>query len=75
MAKTQCPECGELALQIKDSRPANAPYFDALTIRRRRLCEACGARFVTYEITAEEIDGIKRTVAKRLVKDLLDVAL
>jgi transcriptional repressor NrdR len=41
----RCPFCGELESQVKDSRPSE----DGAAIRRRRQCEASGARFTTYE--------------------------
>jgi DNA-directed RNA polymerase subunit RPC12/RpoP len=40
-----CPECGSRDVGVKDSRPADG----ARTIRRRRLCFDCGARFTTWE--------------------------
>ena len=41
----RCPFCTHEASQVKDSRPSQ----DGATIRRRRQCEACGARFTTFE--------------------------
>ncbi len=41
----RCPFCGSIETQVKDSRPAE----DHVSIRRRRLCPACGGRFTTYE--------------------------
>ena len=41
----RCPFCGNGETQVKDSRPAE----DHASIRRRRLCPACGGRFTTYE--------------------------
>ena len=41
----RCPFCAHEASQVKDSRPSQ----DGATIRRRRQCEACGARFTTFE--------------------------
>ncbi len=41
----RCPFCGNEDTQVKDSRSAE----DNATIRRRRLCTACGARFTTFE--------------------------
>ncbi len=41
----RCPFCGSIDTQVKDSRPAE----DHATIRRRRYCPACNARFTTYE--------------------------
>jgi transcriptional repressor NrdR len=41
----RCPFCAHEDSQVKDSRPTE----DAVAIRRRRQCEACGARFTTFE--------------------------
>lgn len=41
----RCPFCGCEDTQVKDSRSAE----DGSSIRRRRQCTACGARFTTFE--------------------------
>ena len=41
----RCPFCSHEASQVKDSRPSE----DGTSIRRRRQCEDCGARFTTFE--------------------------
>ncbi len=41
----KCPFCGLDNTRVVDSRPAE----DNSSIRRRRLCDACGKRFTTYE--------------------------
>lgn len=41
----RCPSCGYLDSKVVDSRPAE----DGASIRRRRECLSCGARFTTYE--------------------------
>jgi transcriptional repressor NrdR len=41
----KCPFCGNADSQVKDSRPSE----DGAAIRRRRQCDACGARFTTFE--------------------------
>lgn len=41
----RCPFCGCDDTQVKDSRAAE----DGSSIRRRRQCGACGARFTTFE--------------------------
>ena len=41
----RCPFCGHEDSQVKDSRPTD----DGAAIRRRRQCEACAARFTTFE--------------------------
>ncbi len=41
----RCPFCAHDDSQVKDSRPSE----DGSSIRRRRQCEDCGARFTTFE--------------------------
>jgi transcriptional repressor NrdR len=41
----KCPYCASENTRVIDSRPAD----DNSSIRRRRLCDACGKRFTTYE--------------------------
>lgn len=41
----RCPFCGNEDTSVKDSRSTE----DNSSIRRRRLCPACGARFTTFE--------------------------
>lgn len=41
----RCPYCNSTESQVKDSRP---DIEDAI-IRRRRVCEQCGAKFTTVE--------------------------
>ena len=41
----KCPFCNQDNTRVGDSRPAD----DNSSIRRRRLCDACGKRFTTYE--------------------------
>ena len=41
----RCPFCGHDETQVKDSRPSD----DNSSIRRRRQCPACAARFTTFE--------------------------
>jgi transcriptional repressor NrdR len=41
----RCPFCSHEDSQVKDSRPSE----DGASIRRRRQCEDCGARFTTFE--------------------------
>lgn len=52
----RCPFCGNEDSQVKDSRPTE----DGAAIRRRRQCEACAARFTTFErIQLRELTVIK----------------
>ncbi|MFD1786709.1 transcriptional regulator NrdR [Sphingomonas floccifaciens] len=52
----RCPFCAHENSQVKDSRPSE----DGAAIRRRRQCEACGARFTTFErIQLRELTVVK----------------
>lgn len=53
----RCPFCAHEDSQVKDSRPTE----DGAAIRRRRQCEACAARFTTFErIQLRDLIVIKR---------------
>jgi len=53
----RCPFCAHLDSQVKDSRPTE----DGASIRRRRQCEGCGARFSTFErVQLRELTVIKK---------------
>ncbi len=41
----KCPFCNQDDTRVVDSRPAD----EGASIRRRRMCDACGKRFTTYE--------------------------
>ena len=41
----KCPYCNHLDTKVIDSRPID----EGTAIRRRRVCDACGKRFTTYE--------------------------
>jgi transcriptional repressor NrdR len=52
----RCPFCAHENSQVKDSRPSE----DGAAIRRRRQCEACAARFTTFErIQLRELTVLK----------------
>jgi transcriptional repressor NrdR len=52
----RCPFCSHPETQVKDSRPTE----DSASIRRRRQCEECGARFTTFErIQLRELTVLK----------------
>ena len=54
----RCPYCGNVDTQVKDSRPTE----DASAIRRRRVCDACGGRFTTFErVQLRELTVVKRS--------------
>ena len=53
----RCPFCAHEDSQVKDSRPSE----DGAAIRRRRQCEACGARFTTFErVQLRDLTVIKK---------------
>ncbi len=53
----RCPYCGCLEDKVVDSRPTD----EGLTIRRRRECVKCFARFTTYE----KIETVPLMVVKK----------
>jgi transcriptional repressor NrdR len=53
----RCPFCGFEDTQVKDSRPTD----DRASIRRRRLCPNCAARFTTFErVQLRELTVVKK---------------
>lgn len=58
----RCPFCGFEDTQVKDSRPTE----DGGSIRRRRFCPGCEARFTTFErVQLRELMVIKSSGDKR----------
>ncbi len=53
----KCPFCSKENTKVIDSRPAE----ENSAIRRRRVCDACGRRFTTYE----KIETIPLVVIKK----------
>lgn len=54
----RCPFCASEDSQVKDSRHTE----DGHTIRRRRLCSSCGARFTTFErVQLRELTVVKKS--------------
>lgn len=52
----RCPFCANEDSQVKDSRPTE----DNSSIRRRRQCASCGARFTTFErVQLREVTVVK----------------
>jgi transcriptional repressor NrdR len=52
----RCPFCSHENSQVKDSRPTE----DGASIRRRRQCEECSARFTTFErVQLRDLNVIK----------------
>lgn len=56
-SSVRCPFCNQDNTRVVDSRPVE----DTNSIRRRRLCDACGKRFTTYE----KVETIPLTVIKK----------
>ena len=57
----RCPYCGNDDTQVKDSRPTE----DSHAIRRRRICNACGGRFTTFErVQLRELLVVKKSGRK-----------
>ena len=73
----RCPFCQNEDTQVKDSRPTD----DKPSIRRRRFCAACGARFTTFErVQLRELTVVKKTGRKvpferNKLERSLDIAL
>ena len=53
----RCPQCGGPDTRVVDSRDLD----DSATIRRRRECGSCAARFTTYE----RVEAARLVVTKR----------
>lgn len=53
----RCPYCGNENTRVVDSRPVD----DNTAIRRRRICDACGKRFTSYE----RVEAIPMIVIKK----------
>lgn len=53
----KCPFCNQDNTKVVDSRPVE----DTNSIRRRRMCDACGKRFTTYE----KVESIPLSVIKK----------
>lgn len=72
----RCPYCNSLESQVKDSRPD----ADDNTIRRRRICETCGAKFTTVErvqlrdLRVKKSDGTIEPFDRNKIKKSIQVA-
>ena len=53
----RCPYCNQDNTRVVDSRPVE----DTNSIRRRRMCDACGKRFTTYE----KVETVPLSVIKK----------
>ncbi|MEY4720557.1 MAG: transcriptional repressor NrdR [Pseudomonadota bacterium] len=72
----RCPFCAHDNSQVKDSRPTE----DNTSIRRRRQCESCGARFTTFErvqlreITVVKSDGARESFDRGKIEQSVTLA-
>ena len=72
----RCPFCGHADSQVKDSRPAE----DGASIRRRRQCEGCDARFSTFErvqlreLTVVKRDGLRQSFDRAKLERAIAIA-
>ena len=58
----RCPQCGTRDSRVVDSRDLD----EAATVRRRRECSACAARFTTYErVEAARLVVVKRDATRQ----------
>ena len=65
----RCPFCAHEDSQVKDSRPSE----DNTSIRRRRQCESCGARFTTFErVQLRDIMVVKSGNAGEVRREAFD---
>jgi transcriptional repressor NrdR len=72
----RCPFCAHEDSQVKDSRPTE----DNTSIRRRRQCGSCGARFTTFErvqlreITVVKSDGSRQPFDRAKIEQSVSLA-
>jgi len=72
----RCPSCDNLGSRVLDSRPLK----NGRATRRRRECEACGARFTTYEAIEFRLpvvvknDGRRENFDRRKLMQSLEIA-
>ncbi|VWX52122.1 transcriptional regulator NrdR [Novosphingobium sp. 9U] len=72
----RCPFCAHEDSQVKDSRPTE----DNTSIRRRRQCGSCGARFTTFErvqlreITVVKTDGSRQPFDRSKIEQSVALA-
>jgi len=73
----RCPFCLHPDSQVKDSRPTE----DGASIRRRRQCESCGARFSTFEraqlreVTIVKKDGTRQAFDRMKLERSIAIAV
>ena len=73
----RCPFCGHDDTNVRDSRPAE----DNASIRRRRFCPGCDARFTTFErvqlreLVVVKSDGLRETFDREKLQRSMRIAL
>ena len=73
----RCPFCGHDDTNVRDSRPAE----DNASIRRRRFCPGCDARFTTFErvqlreLVVVKSDGLRETFDREKLLRSMRIAL
>lgn len=68
----ECPNCGPIASDVKDSR--RHELAGSLTIRRRRWCPSCEEGFTTYELTDEAVYKATKGLFLDLAHQAVDLA-
>lgn len=66
-----CPVCAGRKNRVTDSRKGYS--YGVVSVRRRRSCQTCGARFTTHELNVDEL--IKSSDLQASKSDLLDMLL
>jgi transcriptional regulator NrdR family protein len=66
MIGMKCPSCGSRKNNVKDSRP-----YGEDTIRRRRNCLDCGARFGSYEVGDDAYRLLDGTAISDTLRDVV----
>ena len=55
-----CPTCNAATVKVTDSRPVDG----GASVRRRRKCLACGYRWITYELDADQLPAENRAMVR-----------
>lgn len=59
-----CPQCSATTVRVTDSRPVDG----GASVRRRRKCLACGLRWVTFELDADQLPAENRMMVRVRVR-------
>jgi transcriptional regulator NrdR family protein len=68
MSHIPCPACGHDVSRVYDSRQGLDPISKIPTIRRRRKCLKCEARYSTLEVLISDGENESRANAIKLAK-------